>query len=110
MVKGVSKEFEREIRKTLELFIEGNPGYRFHASGNEPGLTKDALAYLADTNVLKGAMGEFRLTAEGRDYWEKLNAPRWYWFRRNWFAASVAGATILAASVSAAANIANLVQ
>ena len=109
MVKGVSRELEREIRNTLELFIEGNPGYRFHISGNEPGLTKDVLAYLADIDVLEGGMSEYRLTAEGRDYWEKLNAPRWYWFRRNWFAASVAGATIVAASVSAAANIANLV-
>ena len=53
--------------------------------------------------------GSYRVTAQGRDHWERLNAPRWYWFRRNWFPASVAGATIVAASVSAAANIVNLV-
>ena len=109
MAKGISRELEKEIRKTLVMLIEAKPGYRFHVSGNEPGLMKDALAYLADINVLEGIMGEFRLTAEGRDYWEQMNAPRWYWFRRNWFAASVAGATIVAASVSATANIANLV-
>ena len=51
----------------------------------------------------------YRLTAYGREYWDQLNAPRRYWFRRNWFAASVAGATIVAASASAGANIANLV-
>ena len=109
MVKGVSKELEREIRKTLKLLIEAKPGYVFHISGNELGLVKDALAYLADIDVLEARTGGYRLTAEGRDYWEKLNAPRWYWYRRNWFAASVAGATIVAASVSAGANIANLI-
>ena len=109
MDRGVSKELEREIRDTLELFIEAKPGYRFQVSGNEPGLVKDALAYLADVNVLRGSFGEYRLTAEGRDYWEKLNAPRWYWFRRNWFAASVAAGTILFSGAATAANILNLV-
>ncbi len=109
MVKGVSRELEKEISKTLESLIEAKPGYRFHISGHEPGLMKDALTYLADINVLEFRTGAFRLTAEGRDYWEKLNAPRWFWFRRNWFAASVAGATIVAASASAAANIVNLI-
>ena len=36
-----------------------------------------------------------RVTALDRDYCEKLTAPRWYWFRRNWFPASVAAGTIL---------------
>ena len=36
-----------------------------------------------------------RLTAYGREYYEKLTtfAP-WYWFKRNWFPAIVAAATI----------------
>ena len=50
-----------------------------------------------------------RVTALGRDYWEKLTAPRWYWFRRNWFPASVATGTVLFSLVGAAANIVNLV-
>ena len=36
-------------------------------------------------------------TLSGRAYLQSLKAPRKTWFKRNWFAASVAFATILAA-------------
>ena len=35
-------------------------------------------------------------TLSGRAYLENLRAPRKTWFKRNWFAASVAFATIIA--------------
>ena len=106
MARGVSKELEREIRNTLELFIEANPGYVRHASGNEPGLMQEALSYMADIDVLASGRNYYRLTAKGREHREKLNAPRWYWFRQNWFPATVAAGTILFSV--AAANIVNL--
>ena len=110
MASGVSKELEVLIRSKLRDLVNGEPGsMAFIHYGTHP-LEADAISYLADIGAFERVgTGSFRDTARGREYWDQLNAPRWYWFRRNWFAASVAGATIVAASVSAAANIANLV-
>ena len=110
MVKGVSKELRGEIRRVLEESVNENSGrFRSIRQGIDR-LEYEAVHYLADLGAFEQtSSGSFRLTAYGREYWDQLNAPRWYWFRRNWFAASVAGATIVAASVSAGANIANLV-
>ncbi len=75
-----------------------------------PALELDAVHYLADIGAFAGSSaGSFRLTAYGREYWEQITGPRRFWYRRNWFPAWVAGATVLAASVSAAANIVNLI-
>ena len=108
MARGVSKKLEREIRDSLEFFIEAEPGYRHHVSGNEPGFMQDALSYMADIDVLASGGGYYRLTARGREYLEMLNAPRWYWFRQNWFPASVAAGTILFSATAATANLLNL--
>ena len=110
MAKAVSKELRGEIRRVLEESVNENPG-RFRSIGQGiDRLEYEAIHYLADIGAFEQTgSGSFRLTAYGREYWDQLNAPRWYWFRRNWFAASVAGATIVAASVSAGANIANLI-
>ena len=110
MVKGVSKELDEKVREVLEQSITASPGSFTILSLATDRLEFDAILYLSDIGVFEASSsGNFRLTAYGREYWDKLNAPRWHWFRRNWFAASVAGATIVAASVSAGANIANLV-
>ncbi len=74
-----------------------------------PSLEREATNYLHDIGAFENlGHGNYRVTAYGREYWEKLTAPRWYWFRRNWFAASVAAATILVSVVAAVANIVNL--
>ncbi len=110
MARGISKELENEIRGQLTQLVNAEPG-RFLITGQgADSLELDAMHYLEDIGAFeRRGSGSYRMTAYGREYWEKLNAPRWYWFRQNWFAASVAGATILAASVSAAANIVNLI-
>ena len=74
-------------------------------------LEREAINYLHDIGALEelASGSTYRVSAYGREYWEKLTAPRWYWFSRNWFPASVAGATILASLVAAAASIVNLV-
>ena len=75
-----------------------------------PHLELDAINYLRDIGALEDlGTGTYPVTAYGREHWGKLTAPRWYWFRRNWFPASVAGATILVSLVAAIANIVNLV-
>ena len=110
MVKGVSRELRGEIRKVLQEPVNENPGRIRSIRQGVDRLKYEAVNYLADVGAFEQrGSGMFRLTAQGREHWDQMNAPRWYWFRRNWFAASVAGATIVAASVSAGANIANLV-
>ena len=65
-------------------------------------LTYDAVSYLADIGAFeRTGTGTFRLTAYGRENWEQRTTPRWYWFRYNWFPASVAAGTILFAGVVA---------
>ena len=108
MDRGTSKELEDMVRSKLGDLVNGQPGSIVFTHPNIDPLKRDAIRYLEDIGAFEHR-GSFRVTAQGRDYWQKWTAPRWYWFRQNWFAASVAGATIVAASVSAAANIVNLV-
>ena len=52
--------------------------------------------YLRDIRAFEElSSGRFRLTAYGREYWDKENtwAP-WYWFTHNIFPTTVAFATI----------------
>ena len=73
-------------------------------------LAAHAVYYLRTISALEPGDARMLITARGWEYWEELNTWKpWYWLKKNSFAASVAGATILAASVSAAANIVNLV-
>ena len=105
MPKAMPKELRGEIRDVLERQIEGEPGSRVVLGLSSSGIKRDAVGYLADIGALEFvgkssfpsmARSSFRLTAYGREYYGKLTAPRWYWFRHNWFPATVAAATILA--------------
>lgn len=110
MSRGVSKELENEIHRTLEEYVNAKPGSYATTPISTDRLTLDAVHYLADIGAFeKIGTGSYRLTAYGREYWEKLTAPRWYWFRQNAFAASVAFATILFAGASTVVNVVNLV-
>ena len=105
----MSRELEREIRSKLDSLVNGKAGTRAFTHLNIDPTERDAIDYLHDVGALDHlGTGSFRVTAYGREYWEKLTAPRWYWFRLNWFLASVAGATILVSVVAAVANIVNL--
>ena len=99
MSKAMPKELKREIRRIIETYFQEEPGYRFPLYGESPPLTRDAVLYLEEIGVLirENGPGYRRLTAIGREYYEKLTtwAP-WYWFNRNWFPAIVAAATITA--------------
>ena len=112
MSKAMPKDLKEEIQRVLDECLYNGPAHQFRLRFDAPPLRKAAVYFLSDIGALEHVDGErdiYRLAAAGREYWEKLRAPRWYWFRQNWFAASVAGATIVAASVSAAANIVNMV-
>ena len=98
MSKAMSKELEKEIRNILEGIMNEQPGYRLSASPGERSLRMDSVRYLDDIGALESEREGHarRITAYGREYYEKLTAPRWYWFRRNWFGAIVAAATFAA--------------
>ena len=111
MASGVSKQLESEIRRLLEESVNASPGNFYSGSQGLSSLTFEALRYLADIGAFERyGTGSYRLTAQGRDYWEKLNTwTPWYWFKQNWFPATVAAGTILFSAAAAAANIVNLV-
>ena len=112
MSRGITGALEREIRSQLSKRVHGEPGTMIFISLGTPSLEREATNYLQDVGALEDlGTGSYRVTAYGREYWEKIAAPRWYWywFRRNWFAACVAGATIFVSLVAAVANFVNLV-
>ena len=124
MSKAMPKALEKAIRDVLEegLGIVGTAYTTEFRRNNLNPLKQQAVDHLVDLGALRLSGSEYaasradyitpdmiRVTAYGREYWEKLTAPPRYWFKQNWFPASVAGATILFGGASAAANIVNLV-
>ena len=109
---GVPKELKEDCKTLLldGLILEGLIREPVRADMQWSNSRRTAIGFLTYRGAIQEIeTGHYRITAVGREYADELFTPRWYWYRRNWFAASVAGATIVAASVSAAANIANLV-
>ena len=105
MAKGVSKELEKAIREILNEGINKSQdeGSKTLALNWAQGINSQAIRYLGDRGFIdtnEEYRDYLRITASGRDYYEKLTtfAP-WYWFKQNAFAATVAFATI-ATSVS----------
>ena len=100
MPSTMSKELKQEIRRLLEEQINGEPGTVVFLSLATPPITHDAASFLGDLGVLERQEHIWRLTAYGREYWERINTPApLYWFKQNAFAATVAFATI-ATSIS----------
>lgn len=99
MSKAMPKEPKREIRDVLDEYLSKGPGYRYRLNNDTPQMRKDAFIFLSDIGALETLERDlFRLSAYGREYYEKLTtwAP-WYWFKQNAFAATVAFATIATA-------------
>ncbi len=97
MPKAISRELQQEIRKVLEEQINGESGTVVVLHMGDNPITFDAVNYLGDIGVLERREHHWRLTAYGREYWERINTPApWYWFKQNWFGAIVATATIAA--------------
>ena len=108
MSKAMSKELKREIQKLLKSLIEESPGSRLAVAADSPPLTREAALYLEDIGALQkgNTGGSRRVTAYGRAYYEELTTfALWYWFKRNWFPAIVALATIAASVGGVVANI-----
>ena len=106
MPKSITKELTNEIRRVLEEQINGGPGTYVILKFGTDSIKIDAVNFLADLGVLhKEGSSSYRLTATGREYWDKINTPRpIYWFKQNRLPALVAAATI-AASITGAVAI-----
>ena len=106
MAKGVPKELRVAYRKLLGDSVNAKPGALIAATGGTDPLERDAMHYLRDIRAFEElSSGRFRLTAYGREYWDKITTfPPWYWFKQNWFPATVAAATILASVGGIVAN------
>ena len=110
MGRAVSKEMREEIHRILGESVNGPPGENIYLRGGDGGLRYSVVCYLEDIGAFhKLQEGVFRVTAQGREHWEKMNAPRKYWLRQNWFPASVATGTILFSAVATTANVINMV-
>ena len=109
MSKAMPKELRDGIRNVLETLMGPNEGtieILYEAMFTDPSLrTAGAADYLEDLGALEPTGTTLRVTAYGREYYEKLTtfAP-WYWFKQNWFPAIVAFMTILASVTGAIAN------
>ena len=105
MSKTMPKELNQEIRKTLETLIEGKPGTRILLTAGRSAEERDAIAYLTDIGALVNDGHSVRVSAYGREYWERINTPTpLFWFKQNWFPATVAFMTIVASVTGAIAN------
>ena len=104
MSKGISEDLTIEIRRVLEERVNGGPDISVDPAFGR--LTPDAIDYLEDIGALYNQGSTYRITAFGRQYWERISTPvPIYWFKNNWFAAIVAAATVAASVSGAVANL-----
>ena len=92
MLKGISRELRQEIRRVLGEEINRSPESNPLGRGllQEP-LTKQAIEYLIDVGAFEPhrlpqalSVEVIRVTAIGREYWDRINTPApIYWFRQN---------------------------
>ena len=105
---------DKEMRRTAKGLLESLviPTYR---NGGEraykiltmtmatPTIEREAADYLVSRGSLReSGQHSYIITAAGRDYLEELSTwGPWYWFKNNWFPATVALATILVGASTA---------
>ena len=83
---GLSKELGNEVRSTLGVLVNGQPGSMIFTHLNMDLLVREAINHLSDLGAIEDlGTGSFRVTAYGREYWEQLKAPRRYFLQKNWF-------------------------
>ena len=109
---GVPKELKEECKALLTNGLAHN-GLIEEPTAKDmqwANLQLAAIGFLKDKGAVQELeTGLYRITAVGREYADELLSPKKYWYRRNWFPATVAVATILFSAVAATANIVNLV-
>ena len=108
----MDKELNVRVKEILGHLVtpeyrDGVGGPRGFLAPSKSPLDWDAMSYLEDKGCVEGvdAPSQCRITARGRDYWEQLDRPIRYWFKRNWFPAVVAAVTILVGVVQTGVTI-----
>ena len=98
MTRGVSRELRREIHSVLGTLVGASPATFIVTRMDTPPLERDATNYLNDIGAFeRTSAGNYRLTAFGREYWDRINRPKPInWLSQNWFPSAVALATIAA--------------
>ena len=76
MTKGVSKALRKEIRAVLQAYVSKKQGDRLKVSTGEESLKGNAERFLEDIGALEMIKDrdEMRITATGREYYDKLVA------------------------------------
>ncbi len=90
---GVPKELKEDCKTLLldGLILEGLIREPVRADLQWSNSQRTAIGFLTyKGGVEEIETGHYRITAVGREYADELFAPRGFWFRRNWFPATVA--------------------
>ena len=92
--KEMQSDLRQEMHRILGELVEGEPGQRvFLTLGSEP-VAVQAIECLYKAGCLSGpGPTSPMITLKGYDYYERIKAPRLYWFRNNWFPVGVLVAT-----------------
>ena len=98
------------MNRLLEIFGDWKPRNAREVDMGHPNLTDQAMRYLQDKGFMEyrqdNVMTSGRLTAQGYEYWAKINTfGPWYWFKQNWFPSIVAAATIAASVGGIVVNV-----
>ena len=104
----LDKELRNECKDLLRRLAapEGDDPGRLSTHMGMPTRTWTAIEYLESKGCLTNMGSFYAITAAGRDYLEELTTPGpWYWFKNNWFPATVALATILVGVSTVAVHI-----
>ena len=90
----MQSDLRQEMHRILGELVEGEPGQRvFLTLGSEP-VAVQAIECLYEAGCLSGpGPTSPMITLKGYDYYERIKAPRLYWFRNNWFPVGVLVAT-----------------
>ena len=114
LVRSMDKELKREVKSVLESLAtptyrnDGERSYKFLTMTTAtPHIKREAVDYLVSRGCLENTgQHSHIITATGRDYLEEISAwGPWYWFKNNWFPATVALATILVGASTAGVQI-----
>ena len=86
MAKAMPNQLKQEIRKVLRQLVAPQSGTEPLTRQFNEQLTNEAIEYLIDLGALTVFSPDsdyVRVTAYGREYYEKLTAPLWYGVKRN---------------------------
>ena len=92
-------ELRKEVLRILEELSTGNWQVTLLTTGT-PLVTHEAVDLLEESGAIWGRGSRKIVTTRGYEHLEGLNAPRRFWFKKNWFAVAVLFVTSLVTLLS----------